>query len=84
MCMIRILFVIAVLGNDCILFINDFSAAKPPSSNGKKFFITTPSPQTTNQQLTGGMANDRRGSSASGARTALKRVRLLVGDNKTR
>ncbi|XP_041477434.1 WD repeat-containing protein 11-like [Lytechinus variegatus] len=74
---------LTLLGNDCILFVNDFSAAKPPSSNGKKFYITTPSPQTTNQ-MTGGMASDRRGSSASGARTALKRVRLLVGDNKAK
>ena len=73
----------AGLGNDCILFINDFSAAKAPSSNGKKFFITTPTPQPSGQ-AGGGGASDRRGSSASGARTALKRVRLLVGDNKAK
>ncbi|XP_071485424.1 WD repeat-containing protein 11-like [Diadema antillarum] len=74
---------LTLLGNDCILFINDFSAARAPSSNGKKFYITTPSPQGSSQTQ-GSMASDRRGSSASGARTAFKRVRLLVGDNKAK
>ncbi|KAG1655446.1 WD repeat-containing protein 11 [Nymphon striatum] len=34
---------IAFLANDCILFINDFSPNKVPSSNGRKFFISSSS-----------------------------------------
>lgn len=36
---------IAVLGQECIVFVEDFSVTKTPSSNGKKFFISSPSSQ---------------------------------------
>ncbi|XP_077991912.1 WD repeat-containing protein 11-like isoform X2 [Glandiceps talaboti] len=65
---------LTLLGQDCILFVNDFSVSKPPSSNGKKFYIeSTPSASSS-----GGATSDRRGS----ARTAFKRVKMLVGEGK--
>ncbi|KAL5022239.1 hypothetical protein ScPMuIL_001394 [Solemya velum] len=36
---------VAFLGQDCIVFIDDFSITKIPSSNGKKFYISSPSNQ---------------------------------------
>ncbi|XP_038045535.1 WD repeat-containing protein 11-like isoform X5 [Patiria miniata] len=72
---------LALLGNDCILFLNDFSINKSPSSNGRKFYITTPgtsgpSPSTSSTNLSGG-ADKKIGH-------RFRRVRLLVGDNKPR
>ena len=72
-----------VLGNDCILFVNDFSINKSPSSNGRKFYITTPvvgnsgpSPSSSSTNLPGGV--DKK------IGNRFRRVRLLVGDNKPR
>ncbi|XP_033632855.1 WD repeat-containing protein 11-like isoform X3 [Asterias rubens] len=74
---------IALLGNDCILFVNDFSINKSPSSNGRKFYITTPvvgnsgpSPSSSSTNLPGGV--DKK------IGNRFRRVRLLVGDNKPR
>ncbi|CAH1783668.1 unnamed protein product [Owenia fusiformis] len=36
---------LAFLGSDCILFVDDFNISKAPSSNGKKFYISSPSSQ---------------------------------------
>ena len=36
---------ILVLGQDCIVFVDDFSVAKVPSSNGKKYYISSPTSQ---------------------------------------
>ena len=40
---IGILISYSVLGQDCIVFIDDFMINKTPSSNGKKFYIFSPS-----------------------------------------
>jgi hypothetical protein len=39
-----------VLGQDCIIFIEDFSITKTPSDNGKKFYICSPSSQGIYQE----------------------------------
>ncbi|XP_022080580.1 WD repeat-containing protein 11-like isoform X4 [Acanthaster planci] len=72
---------LALLGNDCILFLNDFSITKQPSSNGRKFYITVPgtsgpSPSSSSTNLSGG--SDKK------IGNRFRRVRLLVGDNKPR
>ena len=35
----------AVIGHDSILFVDDFSITKVPSSNGKKYYISSPATQ---------------------------------------
>ncbi|XP_070541595.1 WD repeat-containing protein 11-like isoform X2 [Ptychodera flava] len=68
---------LTLLGPDCILFVSDFSISKPPSSNGRKFYVdSTPSSAPGNVSGSG----ERRGS----ARTAFKRVKMLVGEGKPR
>ncbi|XP_064605109.1 WD repeat-containing protein 11-like [Liolophura sinensis] len=64
---------VAFLGQDCIVFIHDFTITRVPSSNGKKFYISSPSsPGNVNNNA------ERRESS-----TLAKRVsRILVGEVK--
>ena len=40
----------AVIGQDCIVFVDDFSVSKTPSSNGRKFYISTPTTPGVYQQ----------------------------------
>lgn len=70
---------LTLLGNDSLIFINDFSLSKPPSSNGKKFYITTSSPASQGSAST---PTTEKKQSISGARTAFRRVRMIVGDTK--
>ncbi|XP_077868471.1 WD repeat-containing protein 11 [Saccoglossus kowalevskii] len=68
---------ITLLGPECILFISDFYISKPPSSNGKKFYIdSTPTTGSTS----GPTGGERKGS----ARTAFRKVKMLVGEGKPR
>ncbi|XP_072042557.1 WD repeat-containing protein 11-like isoform X2 [Amphiura filiformis] len=79
---------LTLLGTDCILFLSDFSISKAPSSNGRKFYITTPnapSPSSSSNNLganTPATTPTSDKNSIRPARTALRRVRLLVGDSK--
>ena len=41
--MLKCLFL--VLGQDCIVIVDDFAVSKVPSSNGKKYFISSPGAQ---------------------------------------
>ncbi|XP_064630114.1 WD repeat-containing protein 11-like isoform X2 [Lineus longissimus] len=65
---------VAFLGQDCIVFVEDFTASKLPSSQGKKFYISSP-----------GNGNQGSGSSASNldkkSKNTLKRMTsMLVGE----
>ena len=63
------------MGQDCILFVSDFAISKPPSSNGKKFYIdSTPTAGSSSTSI------ERKGS----ARTAFRKVKMLVGEGKPR
>ncbi|PIK52366.1 hypothetical protein BSL78_10734 [Apostichopus japonicus] len=68
---------LTLLGQDSLIFISDFSLSKPPSSNGRKFYITTSTPQGTASTTTA-----EKKQNIGGARTAFKRVRMIVGDSK--
>lgn len=48
------IFSFAVLCTDCILFVDDFMLGKVPSSNGRKFYISSP---RSNQAARGSMSN---------------------------
>jgi len=38
---------LAFLGQDCVIFVDDFSLSKAPSSAGRKFYISSPTSQAT-------------------------------------
>ncbi|ESP00415.1 hypothetical protein LOTGIDRAFT_140712, partial [Lottia gigantea] len=38
---------VVFLGQDCIVFVDDFTITKTPSSNGKKYYISSPSSQAS-------------------------------------
>lgn len=44
------LFYIAVLCHDCILFVDDFQIGKIPSTNGRKFYISSPKFDPTSEE----------------------------------
>ncbi|KAG8183940.1 hypothetical protein JTE90_006865 [Oedothorax gibbosus] len=58
---------ITFLASDCILFVDDFSVHKSPSSNGRKFYISNPSAASPPQQ-----------NAASTRNTLTKRMWLLA------
>lgn len=75
---------LAFLGQDCIIFVNDFTITKTPSSNGKKYYISNPSTQGVWAQ---GMSRssssgslDRKGSASKNL--AKRMSRILVGESK--
>lgn len=71
---------IAFLGQDCILFIDDFSITKTPSSNGKKFYISSPSASKGDTP-----SNTLERKSSSSSRNLAKRMtKILVGEGKQR
>ncbi|GAB1607865.1 WD repeat-containing protein 11-like isoform X2 [Argonauta hians] len=68
---------IAFLGQDCIIFVDDFSVTKLPSSNGKKFYISSPSAQGSNRSSNSDTLEKK------SSRNLAKRVsRVLVGESK--
>lgn len=71
----------AFLGQDCIIFVNDFTITKTPSSNGKKYYISNPSTQGMSRSGSSGSL-DRRGSGSASKNLAKRMSRILVGDTK--
>jgi len=47
----------AVLCSDCILFVEDFTLSKVPSSNGRKFYISSPRSNTSAISARGSVSN---------------------------
>ncbi|KAK7498382.1 hypothetical protein BaRGS_00010336, partial [Batillaria attramentaria] len=70
---------IAFLGQDCIIFVNDFTITKTPSSNGKKYYISNPSTQGMSRSSSSGSL-DRKGSASKNL--AKRMSRILVGESK--
>ncbi|XP_025096054.1 WD repeat-containing protein 11-like [Pomacea canaliculata] len=70
---------LAFLGQDCIIFVNDFTITKTPSSNGKKFYISNPSTQGMPRSSSSGSL-DRKGSASKNL--AKRMTRILVGESK--
>ncbi|XP_071090050.1 WD repeat-containing protein 11-like isoform X1 [Haliotis cracherodii] len=71
---------VAFLGQDCIVFIDDFTITKTPSSNGKKFYIFSPSSQNSSTNQTGNTNSLERKSSSKNL--AQRMTRILVGESK--
>ena len=42
---LKLRLLLSVIGQDCIVFIDDFTVSKTPSSNGRKYYISSPSVQ---------------------------------------
>ncbi|KAL4232352.1 WD repeat-containing protein 11 [Mactra antiquata] len=70
----------AILGQDCIVFIDDFSITKTPSSNGKKFYISSPSSSGSSKSDTPVGSLERKPSSSRNL--AKKMTKILVGEGK--
>ncbi|XP_077970782.1 WD repeat-containing protein 11-like [Styela clava] len=64
----------AALGSDCILFVNDFSISRQPTSDGKKFYMSVDKAQKN-------VTPTRVNLTAMG-RAAISGIRLLIGDEK--
>ncbi|GFR86903.1 WD repeat-containing protein 11 [Elysia marginata] len=79
---------LAFLGQDCILFINDFTINKTPSSNGKKFYISNPSQGSGVSRSSSASSLEKRASSSSSSlssKNLAKRMsRMLVGESRPR
>ncbi|XP_005089399.1 WD repeat-containing protein 11 [Aplysia californica] len=76
---------LAFLGQDCIIFISDFTINKTPSSNGKKFYISNPSQVSSMSRSSSSNSLERKTStsSASSSKNLAKRMsRILVGESK--
>ncbi|KAJ4431502.1 hypothetical protein ANN_20100 [Periplaneta americana] len=48
---------LAFLCSDCILFVDDFTLSKVPSSNGRKFYISSPRSNPTTSSARGSVSN---------------------------
>lgn len=72
---------LAFLGQDCVLFVDDFSLSKVPSSNGKKFYLSSPS-----SQVTGSISHSNSYDKLSEKRASKSAIRrmsgILVGEGK--
>ncbi|KAK3729030.1 hypothetical protein RRG08_005403 [Elysia crispata] len=79
---------LAFLGQDCIIFINDFTINKTPSSNGKKFYISNPSQGNGVSRSSSASSLEKRAtasSSSSSSKNLAKRMsRMLVGESRPR
>ncbi|XP_078310578.1 WD repeat-containing protein 11-like [Crassostrea virginica] len=73
---------VAFLGSDCIVFIDDFSVTKTPSSNGKKFFISSPSSAATNLKTEGSTSSVEK--KASSKNLAERMSKILVGEGTSK
>jgi hypothetical protein len=47
----------AVLCSDCLLFVDDFTLGKVPSSNGRKFYISSPRSNPSASSARGSVSN---------------------------
>ncbi|OWF51700.1 WD repeat-containing protein 11-like isoform X2 [Mizuhopecten yessoensis] len=73
---------VAFLGQDCIVFVDDFSITKTPSSNGKKFYISSPSSQASNLKTEGSTSSlDKKSTSRNLAKRMSK---MLVGEGPSK
>ncbi|XP_056005072.1 WD repeat-containing protein 11-like [Ostrea edulis] len=74
---------VAFLGSDSIVFIEDFSVTKVPSSNGKKFYISSPSSTASSNLKTDGSTSnvDKRLSSKN---LAERMSKILVGEGPSK
>jgi WD repeat-containing protein 11 len=68
--------VLLVLCQECILFVDDFSVAKAPSSNGRKFYIS----QGISSHASGGQSSNEKKSGGEGLRKMVKD--LVIGEVK--
>lgn len=73
---------VAFLGSDCIVFIDDFSVTKTPSSNGKKFFISSPSSSATNLKTDGSTSSMEK--KAASKNLAERMSKILVGEGTSK
>ncbi|KAL3863810.1 hypothetical protein ACJMK2_005541 [Sinanodonta woodiana] len=73
----------AFLGQDCIVFIDDFSVTKVPSSNGKKFYISSPSNQVSKMENSTGSL-ERKSKDSSSRNLAKRMTNILVGEGRQR
>lgn len=74
----------AFLGQDCIVFIDDFTITKTPVSNGKKFYISSPSGGSKVDTAAGGSLEKKSHSSPASRNLAKKMTKMLVGEGKQR
>jgi len=69
---------LSFLGQDCIVFVDDFSLSGAPPSSGKKFHISSPGASSVSHSTSGERLSDRR--QASMPRSTIRRVSsILVG-----
>ncbi|XP_052225390.1 WD repeat-containing protein 11-like isoform X2 [Dreissena polymorpha] len=68
---------VAFLGQDSIVFIDDFSITKTPSSNGKKFYISSPSAGNSKGESSMGSLERKQSTSKN---LAKRMTRILVGE----
>lgn len=69
-----IFFLHTVLTSEGIVFISDFSPSKAPISSGKKVYISSPHSSPVHNKLV----------SATGAKKALDKVKILITNEKPR
>ena len=69
---------LAFLGQDCVLFVDDFSLSKVPVSNGKKFYISSPTSQTTISHST---SSEKLSDKKSSKSTIRRMSGILVGES---
>ncbi|XP_074640587.1 WD repeat-containing protein 11-like isoform X2 [Tubulanus polymorphus] len=74
---------VAFLGSDCVVFINDFSLSKCPTSNGKKFYISSPSSSGNNGGSSSNSSNSVHKSTSKGS-LGKRMSRILVGEGNKR
>ncbi|XP_062608661.1 WD repeat-containing protein 11-like isoform X2 [Saccostrea cucullata] len=73
---------VAFLGPDCIVFIDDFSVTKTPSSNGKKFYISSPSSSASNLKTEGSTSSVEK---RTASRNLAERMsKILVGEGPSK
>jgi len=73
----------AFMGHDCILFVDDFSMSKMPASNGKKYYISTPSGSPGG--MSGSSSSDKLSGNRGSKSTITKRMsNILVGESSKR
>ncbi|CAG5129448.1 unnamed protein product [Candidula unifasciata] len=75
---------LAFLGQDCIVFVSDFTINKTPSSNGKKFYISNPSQAVGMSRSSSANNLERKSSttSTSSSKNLAKRMSRILGESK--
>ncbi|XP_041368583.1 WD repeat-containing protein 11-like [Gigantopelta aegis] len=73
---------VVFLGQDCIVFIDDFMINKTPSSNGKKYYIFSPSSHAGGNSANHNTSANNLERKASSKNLAQRMSRILVGESK--